>query len=423
MKKNKVIIAALSITLLSNTILPATKVGKNTNPVIFSVAYAAEESNEAKEAKDKINYLGSLIEGLENIGGGLVGDQLSWLNGLKRAYEITSKLLSKGIGSISDLTKSVIPRIDLLINVAETITADATELVDSEQEAHVIIGFSVTRALLKATNVFEKAEGLNKASENLTASLEKARQVPKLTDESKRTHYTLEQLDRAIARAKEIRNKELRNKLDPSALSDFDLVLRKAQDVRRNRVATVGEVKAITQELNGKIDEAFNAIPEGERTANKTSKTGLERNIQNAKNLRDFKLKGNVESSVIAELNREITRANRILNNNRSTLNEVAAADEAILAAIAKAESELEAIPAKDEVYEETTSEVEEADVEEEVGEEDIAEEEVPAVEDELPEEEPAIEEEVEETEDDIEEEITEDTEEEIEDPVFEDVE
>ena len=77
MKKNKVIIAALSITLLSNTILPATKVGKNTNPVIFSVAYAAEESNEAKEAKDKINYLASLIEGLENIGGGLVGDQLS----------------------------------------------------------------------------------------------------------------------------------------------------------------------------------------------------------------------------------------------------------------------------------------------------------------------------------------------------------
>lgn len=177
---------------------------------------------------------------------------------------------------------------------------------------------------------------MKKASDNLTASLEKAREIPKLTDNSKRTHYTLEQLDRAIARAKEIRNKELRNKLDPTELSEVDMVIRKAQDVRRNRVATVGEVKAMTEELNNKIDEAYKAIPEGERTANKSSKAGLQKDIQTAKNLRDFRLKGKVESVVIAELNREISNANRVLNNSRSTLNEVAAADEAILAAIEK---------------------------------------------------------------------------------------
>lgn len=136
--------------------------------------------------------------------------------------------------------------------MAETITADATELADSEQQAHVIIGFSVTRALLKATDLFEGAEGLNKASENLSASLDKAREVPKLTDDSKRTHYTLEKLDRAIAKAKEIRNKELKNKLDPSKLADIDLLIRQAQDVRRDGRATVGEVNAMAAELNEK---------------------------------------------------------------------------------------------------------------------------------------------------------------------------
>lgn len=371
MKKSKVLASALSIALLSNTVLPATKMAQKT-PTLSSVAYAAEESSQAKEAKDKLNYLGSLIEGLENIAGSLSGNPLSWLKELKRAYELTSKLLNSAIGSVSDLTKSVIPRIDLLINVAETITADATELADSEQQAHVIVGFSVTRALLKATNIFEKEDGLNKASENLTASLEKAREIPKLTDDSKRTHYTLQQLDRALSRAKEARNTELKNKLDPSALAEFDLLIKKATDVRRNNFATVAEVKAITEELVSKTEEAYKSIPEGEKTANKSTKLALEKDIQAAKNLRDFSLKGKVDAKVIQELNREIADANRVLNNSRATINEVEAADEIIVAATNKALGKLEEVQTKEkaeeipvEEVEEITPEIEEPVVEE----------------------------------------------------------
>ena len=371
MKKSKVLASALSIALLSNTVLPATKMAQKT-PTLSSVAYAAEESSQAKEAKDKLNYLGSLINGLENIAGGLAGNPLSWLKELKRAYELTSKLLNGAIGSVSDLTKSVIPRIDLLINVAETITADATELADSEQQAHVIVGFSVTRALLKATNIFEKADGLNKASENLTASLEKAREIPKLTDDSKRTHYTLQQLDRALSRAKEARNTELKNKLDPSVLAEFDLLIKKATDVRRNNFATVAEVKAISEELVAKTEEAYKSIPEGEKTANKSTKLALEKDIQAAKNLRDFSLKGKVDAKVIQELNREIADANRVLNNSRATINEVEAADEIIVAATNKALGKLEEVQTKEkaeeipvEEVEEITPEIEEPVVEE----------------------------------------------------------
>ena len=371
MKKSKVLASALSIALLSNTVLPATKMAQKT-PTLSSVAYAAEESSQAKEAKDKLNYLGSLIEGLENIAGGLSGNPLSWLKELKRAYELTSKLLNSAIGSVSDLTKSVIPRIDLLINVAETITADATELADSEQQAHVIVGFSVTRALLKATNIFEKEDGLNKASENLTASLEKAREIPKLTDDSKRTHYTLQQLDRALSRAKEARNTELKNKLDPSALAEFDLLIKKATDVRRNNFATVAEVRTITEELVNKTEEAYKSIPEGEKTANKSTKLALEKDIKAAKNLRDFSLKGKVDAKVIQELNREIADANRVLNNSRATINEVEAADEIIVAATNKALGKLEEVQTKEkaeeipvEEVEEITPEIEEPVVEE----------------------------------------------------------
>ena len=241
--------------------------------------------------------------------------------------------MDKGIGSITELRTKIIPRLDLLINVAETITADATELADSEQQAHVIIGFSVTRALLKATDLFENAEGLNKASQDLSAALDRARQVPKQTEDSVRTHYNLDKLNRAISRAKDLRNRELRNKLDPTQLAEVDMVIRKADEVRRNNRATVKEVAQATDELNAKIEEAYAAIPEGERAANNSTKLQLEKDIQIAKNLRDFKLKGNVDSSVIKELNREIAMANRILKNNRSTVNQVLEADKAIVEA------------------------------------------------------------------------------------------
>jgi len=362
MKKNKVLVGALSITLLTNTILPATNIAIKSNTPIASVAYAASNSNESQEAVEKINYLKELTTSLENISGGLGGKQVSWLKELNHAADLMTKIVKSGINSASELRDKIIPRIDLLINVAETITADATELADSEQQAHIIVGFSVTRAILKATDLFENAEGLKKASEDLTASLEKARQVPKLNDDSKRTHYTLQKLDKAIANAKAIRNRELKNKLDPAILAEVDILIRQAQEVKRNTSSTVAEVNAMTQKLNEKIEQAIYAIPEGERAANKIQKRGLEKDIQAAKNLRDYSLKGKVDSSVIRELNREITLASRVFNNSKSTLNQVEAADKAIVEAMNNALSKAEETETIDEKIptEETAPEVEE---------------------------------------------------------------
>lgn len=344
MKKNKILVAALSATLLTQAIIPAVQTKDyNKGYALTSVVYAAEDDSSKETANQKLDYLGDLIQGIEDIVGGLTGNQLDWLKSLKDAYNFLSKILNNGLVDIKELREKFIPRLDLLINVAEAITADATELADSEQQAHIIIGFSVPHALVKATDLFESADGLNKASENLQQSLEKARQVPKLTDNSKRTHYTLEKLDRAIANAKSVRNKELRYKLDPNKLAEVDMMIKQAVEVRRNTQATVGEVKEVTDKLNATIEEAYLSIDEGDRLASGQSKLTLEKDIQVAKNLRDFKLKGKVESQVIKELNRAIANANRVLKNSKTTQNQMISADEDILLAIKKAEAVLEA--------------------------------------------------------------------------------
>lgn len=376
MKKSQLLAATLSVALLSNTVVPCLGSIAKDDSKLSSVAYAAEEGSAKDQAIDKLDYLGDLIKGLENIAGGLAGNQLDWLKSLKNAYDFVSKIVKNGLIGAGEIREKVIPRINLLINVAETITADATELVDSEQQAHVIIGFSVTRALLKATDIFENADGLNKASKDLLNSLEKARKVPKLTEDSKRTHYTLEKLDRAIVNAREVRNRELRFKLDSVALADVDSAIKTAVEVRRNNQATVGQVQEATDKLNAKISEAVASIPDEDKTASAKDKAALGKNIEEAKKVRDFELKGKVDSSVIRELNRAIADANRIFRNNRTTVNEVNVAYEELLQAIEKAKANL--------VVEEPAEEVEEVPVEEKTDEE-ISEDEV---DEELPEEE-----------------------------------
>lgn len=376
MKKSHLLAATLSVALLSNTVVPCLGSIAKDDSKLSSVAYAAEEGSAKDQAIDKLDYLGDLIKGLENIAGGLAGNQLDWLKSLKNAYDFVSKIVKNGLIGAGEIREKVIPRINLLINVAETITADATELVDSEQQAHVIIGFSVTRALLKATDIFENADGLNKASKDLLNSLEKARKVPKLTEDSKRTHYTLEKLDRAIANAREVRNRELRFKLDSVALADVDSAIKSAVEVRRNNQATVGQVQEATDNLNAKISEAVASIPDEDKTASAKDKAELGKYIEEAKKVRDFELKGKVDSSVIRELNRAIADANRIFRNNRTTVNEANVAYEELLKAIEKAKANL--------VVEEPAEEVEEVPAEEKTDEE-ISEDEV---DEELPEEE-----------------------------------
>ncbi len=376
MKKSQLLAATLSVALLSNTVVPCLGSIAKDDSKLSSVAYAAEEGSAKDQAIDKLDYLGDLIKGLENIAGGLAGNQLDWLKSLKNAYDFVSKIVKNGLIGAGEIREKVIPRINLLINVAETITADATELVDSEQQAHVIIGLSVTRALLKATDIFENADGLNKASKDLLNSLEKARKVPKLTEDSKRTHYTLEKLDRAIVNAREVRNRELRFKLDSVALADVDSAIKTAVEVRRNNQATVGQVQEATDKLNAKISEAVASIPDEDKTASAKDKAALGKNIEEAKKVRDFELKGKVDSSVIRELNRAIADANRIFRNNRTTVNEANVAYEELLQAIEKAKANL--------VVEEPAEEVEEVPVGEKTDEE-ISEDEV---DEELPEEE-----------------------------------
>ena len=343
--KNK-LVGVLAVTLLSNAAMPMVYAASETYSVPSTAVYAQANEVALEEANYKLDYLGDLIDGIEKIGD-LTGQELGWLNELKEAYKAISKIvegLEKGVGNIAELRAKVIPRIDLLINIAETITADATELVDSQQQAHIIIGFAVTRAVVKAIDPFETADELKKASNDLTAALDRARAVPKQTEDSVRTHYNLEKLNKAINDAKRARNKELRNKLDATKLAEVDMAIKKAEDVKRNNKATVIEVGEAADELNAKIEEAYASIPEGERTASKSTKVDLEKDIKIAKNVRK-ELKGKVDSSVIKELNKAISSAERVLKNNRSTVNEVLEADKAIVEATNVAKEALNVVP------------------------------------------------------------------------------
>ncbi|MDD7362883.1 MAG: CAMP factor family pore-forming toxin [Peptoniphilus sp.] len=345
MKRKSAITAVLAITMLSTTVAPAVYAVGDTSPAVTTTLYAeTDDKGSLSEIDSKMDELNRSISDLEKISGILTGDQLDWLKQLKEGFDLINKLIHGQIANLSSVREKLIARIDLMINVSEVITADATELVDSEQQAHVIIGFGVTRALLKGTDPFASTDDLNKASENVKDSLERAREIPKQTEDSVRSHYNLERLNRAISRAKDLRNREFRHKLNPGELAKVDLIIRKAEGVRADRTATVGEVKTMTQQLNDAVDEAFLSIPEEQRAADDVTRFPLEKSIQEAKNLRDFSLKGQVDSVVIKELNREISNAERVLRNKNATVSQVQDANETMTKAIEKAASALQPV-------------------------------------------------------------------------------
>ena len=169
----------------------------------------------------------------------------------------------------------------------------------------------------------------------------------------------------------------MRYKLDSVALADVDSAIKSAVEVRRNNQATVGQVQEATDKLNAKISEALASIPDEDKTASSKDKAALGEDIEDAKKVRDFELKGKVDSSVIRELNRAIAEANRIFRNARTTVKEANAADEELLNAIEKAKANLvveEAVEEEIPAEEKTEEVIPEVEVDEEPAEEETHE-------------------------------------------------
>ena len=160
------------------------------------------------------------------------------------------------------------------------------------------------------------------------------------------------------------------------------LIFELRDNVSKNNQATVGQVQEATDELNAKISEALASIPDEDKTASAKDKAVLGKDIEEAKKVRDFELKGKVDSSVIRELNRAIADANRIFRNARTTVKEANAADEELLNAIEKAKTNLlveepveEEIPSEEEIEENIPEEKVDEELSEEDSDEDSDEE------------------------------------------------
>lgn len=254
MKNKKALAITLALSMvLTGAIAPAVNAaGLEEAPVGEETVYANATSIE--DVTGKLEQIGNIIKRLKEIKDKLTGDQIDNLAKLEKAYNFLKERVGEAYGKFRGRYNA---RVDLVLASAEAITADATEFVDSEQQAHVIIGFAVTRGLVKAVDLLATEEELLAATEVVYTGIEDARAIPKQTDDSRATHYDKEVLKREIKRAKRLRKKVFKDNMAPEDLVRVDIEIANAERVRRNKKATVAEVEEAVANLTAVVDEAY----------------------------------------------------------------------------------------------------------------------------------------------------------------------
>lgn len=324
MKITRRITLALALAIgISSVASPVVAYAQQTTPPI-----ELTENNEAElhslelelqEELDKAEFAARSID-LPDVGA------KEHIEKLKKAIEIVKKMIN---GQIPGVDLRTIPaRNQLLIDIAHAITYDATELVNKERGAHVIMGFSITKATLKVIDPLASLEALETAGESLKEAMVKASQKPDLTEDSVATHYSLDSLKENIKQARRLSRRELAGYISPESLRELNNAIESADKVAHKRRVTVGEVEAANAALNEAVDKALAEMDAEDFRASDADKEILKAKIREIKERRKNELKGNVDKDVLRELDEEIKSAKHVLKSSKSTIKEVREAAE-----------------------------------------------------------------------------------------------
>lgn len=326
MKKTQGLALSLALAMvLTGTVGPAVNAspGKELGREIEPYQFVSDSSAHADELNEKLTELKNVIDELRGMEDALTPIEIELIARLSQAYySILDQVRNLADQGLDEELEDYIPRINLLKRAGQAIAYDATVLEDREQEAHVIIVFGVSRALVKSVDPLATEEDLEAGLLNLEKAIDQATDVPKKSGDSKATHYDRAVLNRAIKRARRLRKAGFSKNLDPVDLARLDIEISKADRVVKNKKSTVDEVAEALASLNQTVDEIYSDLPEGEKRANLTAKFFLAGSIKNVDQARD-QFEPILPAKLFEKLNKSIDLAKKVLKDWKATINEV----------------------------------------------------------------------------------------------------
>lgn len=232
---------------------PAAVADEGTAPAVSSASEAQEqlervnasidEVTQAKEAAEAatqpdVDYIQELREVLET------------------ALEMRESLEAIATGRIPDMDVATIgPRIELLTSISNTIETASTDLSTKVSEAHVELGFSVTKAVIRLINPTATVAQIEESTQDLADTLAKVSEYPELQPGDRATIYVKAELDRAIW---DVRIQRDQNILGEDADAYFTLngKISEAVGVQLDPTATVAETQQAVEDVRAAYAEA-----------------------------------------------------------------------------------------------------------------------------------------------------------------------
>ena len=173
---------------------------------------------------------------------------------LKTAFELRDSLetvIAGGVPTVDPAT--ILPRVELVVQIADTIDTATSTLQNKVQQAHVELGFAVTKAVLRVINPGATVEQLKASKAELSEDLERVSGYADLTADDTATIYVKARLDKKIWETRTQRDKNILGKAPAPVYFELNKNISEAVGVWFDGSATVAEVDAAIADL----DEAY----------------------------------------------------------------------------------------------------------------------------------------------------------------------
>ncbi|MDO5028153.1 MAG: CAMP factor family pore-forming toxin [Bacillota bacterium] len=152
---------------------------------------------------------------------------------------------------------SISIRIELLSEVAKTITVATTELTTKVRSAHTELGFAITRAIFVAADPFRAVEDIRAEFFTLQQAIQVAKSMPDVQDDDLATIYVKRDLDKAIWATRFERDRKILGKVTFEVYKELNANITKAVGVQLDSRSTVREVKEAIVNLQAALDQAL----------------------------------------------------------------------------------------------------------------------------------------------------------------------
>ncbi len=243
---------------------------------ISQPAMAAEEAREAAvvaaiadSSDEKIAKVDAIIADLERAEATMSNEVKTQTdygkeirNLLSTAWELRGAITDIATGHIPAFdVDTVLPRLELLTQISMTIKTSTTELTNKVNDAHVQLGFAVTRAVIRLINPSATVEQLKASCEDLSQTLERVKGYPDLSPNDTATIYVKARLDKVIWQTRFDRDKYILGKAPSQAYFELNSKITHAVGVWFNASATVAQVDEEIDHLQAAYGEALATVP------------------------------------------------------------------------------------------------------------------------------------------------------------------